>query len=124
MKKIKEIWNRIKKWIKYWFFYRPLIKKLLTSKGLTNKSKRNYFIDAIYESILLNERMMELEKNDNNIFTHIKKKDFEELEKVDPKIIERNIALNMLNYNIQSIDEIQNINLENKEKNEDQNTGS
>ncbi len=132
MKKIKEIWNKIKKWFKYWFFYRPLIKKLLESKGFSkkwgyNKSKRNHFIDVIYNSILLNERMMKLEKN-GDIYSTIKKKyinDEENMveEDIDPKNIEKKIALNMLNKNIQPISEIQDINIENKKKNEDQNIG-
>ncbi len=63
MKKIKDFWNRIKKWFRYWFFYRPLIKRLLKSKGVSNRSRRNHFIDIIYQSIYLNERMMGIDKD-------------------------------------------------------------
>lgn len=33
MNKIKKYWLKLLMWFKYWFFYRPLIRKLLKSKG-------------------------------------------------------------------------------------------
>lgn len=62
MNKIKKYWLKLLMWFKYWFFYRPLIRKLLKSKGVQEKRKLEHFTCAIYKSILLNKKMMDVEE--------------------------------------------------------------
>lgn len=71
MKKIKNIWFKIIERIKYWFFYRPIIRKMLKSKGVVNKTTLNRFTYTVYRNVLLNKRMMEIEKKNLSNFNFI-----------------------------------------------------
>lgn len=85
MKKIKEFWLKIVRWFKYWFFYRPIIRKILRSKGVDEKRMLNHFTYVIYKSILLNKRMMNIEENNFIKMIELANNNFQSHEYLDIK---------------------------------------
>lgn len=59
MKTLKKIYNTIAEWFLYYFYYRPLINRVMKKKiSSLSRKKRKALLKAIYRSVLLNKRLI------------------------------------------------------------------